>query len=161
MAAFSRVALALIASAGVSSAFAQATPSASTVAQAAASPAPGEFAPRIGGGFTAFKDAETGALRSPTPAEMQALRALLPAMPSGAPVVEVAVPSGGFRVTLDASFDSFALMSRRPDGTLAFECVSPAEAAGAARAPAAATPVPRPAFQKTLVQFRQELPDVQ
>ena len=159
MAAISRVALALIASAGVSSAFAQATPPASSVEQAAA--APGEFAPRIGGGFMAFKDAETGALRSPTPAEMQALRALLPAMPSGAPVVEVAVPSGGFRVTLDASFDSFALMSRRPDGTLAFECVSPAEAAGAARAPAAATPVPRPAFQKTLVQFRQELPDVQ
>lgn len=154
MAAYSSLVLALLAGAGMSSVLAQTAPA------PAVAPGPvAQQAPAGQGGFMAFKDPVTGALRPPEPGEAAALRALIPvpAQPP-APALQRPMAAGGYSVLLDSSFDSFMVMTRRQDGSLAYDCLTPQEAAAAgktevAKAPATAMKRPLPA--------RPEMPDVQ
>ena len=107
----SRIALAIVASAGAAAAMAQ---------TANTAPAVQQDGPPAAGGLTVFKDPLTGALRQPDAAE---IGALLPSRASG-PVVQRALPNGGYAVKLDQSFESFMVITKRPDGTLAWECVT-------------------------------------
>lgn len=139
MAAYLKAALALIACAAVSYSHAQAVPPGSVPAVAAAAGT---------GGMTVFKDPATGLFRQPEPDE---LRALLPAPKAPGPVVQFPSVAGGFGAAVDPSFDSFMVTTRRPDGTLTYECVTPQEVAAMTRARA----------DKPRFPARKEMPDVQ
>ena len=79
------------------------------------------------GGLMIFIDPVTRQPRQPDAAEIQALRPL--ALPGPAPVERALSPGPGFAVTLDPSFDSYMVGTRRADGSFAMECVT-----GAAKA---------------------------
>jgi hypothetical protein len=93
-----------------------------------------------GSGLMIFIDPATKQIR---PAEQEDFRALIPPRLAteavAAPQVFVA-PSGAMGVRLDPSFDSYMLAVKRPDGTLAFDCVegraqgTPAPSSNATRA---------------------------
>ena len=76
-----------------------------------------------GSGLQIFIDPDTGLIR---PAEQEDFRALMPprlapeAIPAPQPF---AARDGAIGLRLDPSFDSYMLAVRRPDGTLAFDCV--------------------------------------
>lgn len=149
-----RVVLAMLASAGLSTAW----------AHDAAAPVPGHNdapaaaaanAPVAAGGLVIFKDPASGQWRDPDPAE---IRALVPQARATRVITERALPSGGYAVMLDSSFDSFMVMTRADDG-LAYRCVTPLELA-AELAPAVARTSPAQPAAPVVRSFR-ELPDVQ
>ena len=104
--------------------------------------------PAGGGGLVVFKDPATGELRQPDADE---IRALLPAPRPPGSLTQRPMAMGGFAVMLDSSFDSFMITKRDPDGSLAFDCLTPQEIVATAKARTVA---------RTLPTFK-ELPDVQ
>ncbi|MEO8675093.1 MAG: hypothetical protein ABI569_05905 [Casimicrobiaceae bacterium] len=120
----SKCALLIAAALGASSALAQSAPPASE-APKAAEPAKAAVVPvPSAGGLTVFVDPVTGKIRQPSADEIGALMSSRPpAAASTAPLVQRALPGGGFAVTLDSSFDSYVVVSKNADGSLASDCV--------------------------------------
>ncbi len=119
------LALAFAAAAGPSGAGAQYLWQARDAAQASSAasvPSVAPATPGKGAGLMIFIDPATGLIR---PAEQEDFRALMPRLAPeaiGPPQIFVA-RDGAIGVRLDPSFDSYMLAVRRPDGTLAFDCV--------------------------------------
>jgi hypothetical protein len=120
----SKCALLIAAALGASGALAQSAPPA-TEAPKPAEPAKAASVPvPSAGGLTVFIDPATGRIRQPGADEIGALLSSRPAAASGAaPVVQRALQGGGFAVTLDPSFDSYVVVSKNADGSLASDCV--------------------------------------
>jgi hypothetical protein len=82
------------------------------------------------GGLVVFIDPVTGKIRQPDAAEIGQL-----VSPGGVkvqppkPLVQVALPGGGFMVKLDSSFESYSVVTRSPDGKLVMDCVTGEKAA--------------------------------
>lgn len=103
-------------------------------------------APVKAGGSIGFVDPTTRKIRKPGPSEIgaqasqsQAVRA---ARPRTAPVV-IHGPGGAVGVLLDDSHRSFLVATKKPDGKIAFECVTGPDAADrAAKSPQPAQAAP-------------------
>ncbi len=99
-------------------------------------PAPAAAAPaRAAGGLVVFIDPVTGKIREPDPAEIGALTAPSPKTTPAAPAVEPPLearfgPGGAVGVVLDSRYESFLVVTKRADGTLAMECVAGGRKAG-------------------------------
>ncbi|MBK9062771.1 MAG: hypothetical protein IPL89_06190 [Acidobacteria bacterium] len=98
-------------------------------------------------GLVVFIDPVTGKIRQPEPSEIGALTA--PPAATAAPAVEPPLlmkigPGGAVGVVLDSRYESFVVVTKKPDGTLATECVTGGRSADAAVAAAA-----KPAERKT------------
>jgi hypothetical protein len=113
-----------------SGAFAQAVPPPSDakkapVAEKKAAPPPGEPGARAAGGLVVFIDPVTGKIRQPDAAEIGSLvsppAAVTPLVIK--PLVTWTLPGGAVGVVLDSSFDSYMVVTKKPDGKLAMDCV--------------------------------------
>ncbi len=93
-----------------------------------AAPAPAAPASRAAGGFVVFVDPVTGKIRQPDAAEIGALTAPPPGAAAPAavePPLEMRYgPGGAVGVVLDSRFESFVVVTKQPDGTLATSCVT-------------------------------------
>lgn len=78
---------------------------------------------------TVVRDAETGKLRAPTPAELKALQAKNPQPKTLAPAVSSLRPDGTRSVNLGERGMVYALAKRNADGTVSEHCVKDGEAA--------------------------------
>ena len=128
MKARSILALGIVAALGASGALAQVASQAADPQDASAT----ENEPRTetrsvatGGGVVVFIDPATGKVRQPDAAEIG--RLLRP--PVAKAVVRPALttktgPGGAVGVVLDESFDSYTVVTKQPDGTLAMDCVT-------------------------------------
>jgi hypothetical protein len=99
-------------------------------------------------GLVVFVDPVTGKIRQPEAAEIGGLVSPPAAPGAVAPLVEKPLvmkygPAGAVGVVLDSRFESFMVVTKKPDGTLAMDCVTGAQKADAAVA-ATTTPA-RPA----------------
>lgn len=77
-------------------------------------------------GLVVFIDPVTGKIRQPDPSEIGALTA--PPAGAAAPVVEPPLlmktgAGGAVGVVLDSRFETFMVVTKKPDGTLAMGCV--------------------------------------
>ena len=87
-------------------------------------------------GMVVVRDAATGQLRAPTADEAKTLqrksqqsttgrkRALAATEPTEEPLA-----TGGYKLVVDESFDSYSVATRRPDGSIALDCVTGADTA--------------------------------
>jgi hypothetical protein len=86
-----------------------------------------------GGGVVVFIDPTTRKVRQPDAAE---IGRLLPPPAAKAlvspPLTTKTGPGGAVGVVLDSSFDSFMVVTKKPDGTLAMDCVTGDEKAAEA-----------------------------
>jgi hypothetical protein len=73
-------------------------------------------------GMRAFKDPVTGAMRQPTSEELQIIAADEPAMQRTEGQIFL-TQTGAEAVMLDESYLQYAVVSRRPDGSLAEMCI--------------------------------------
>ena len=73
---------------------------------------------------TVVRDAETGKLRAPTPAELKALQAKNPQPKSIAPAVSSLRPDGTRSVNLGERGMVYAVAKRHADGTVSEHCVT-------------------------------------
>ena len=95
-------------------------------------------APAAASGMRAFKDKDTGQLRSPTVEEMTEATAAQPAQRSArAPLASRTLSTGMRAVLLDSSFNAYAVARKSADGGLEMEC-----AEGESKALAAVTAAP-------------------
>lgn len=78
---------------------------------------------------TVVRDAETGKLRAPTPAELKALQAKHPQPRTLAPAVSSLRPDGTRSVNLGERGMVYAVAKRNADGTVSEHCVKDGEAA--------------------------------
>jgi hypothetical protein len=101
--------------------FAQGAPPAETKAVAVRE---GPAAPAKG--LVVFIDPVTGKIRQPDPAEIGGLVAPPAAVtrPVEAPLVMKFGPGGAVGVVLDSRFESFMVVTKKPDGKLAMDCVT-------------------------------------
>jgi hypothetical protein len=80
-------------------------------------------------GMKAYRDAETGKLRRPTPDDLLAEAAAAPA-PAAAPSARITTSANGRRsAQLDESFMSYAVVNRNASGKLDMQCVTGEEQA--------------------------------
>lgn len=88
-------------------------------------PPPGVRSAPAAGGLVVFIDPATGKIRQPTPAEIGSLisppAAVTPLVRK--PLVTWSGPGGTVGVVLDRSFDSYMVVTKKPDGKLAMDCV--------------------------------------
>lgn len=78
-----------------------------------------------GGGVVVFIDPTTGKIRQPHAAEIGSLIRPQAAKPLvSLPLATKTGPGGAVGVVLDSSFDSFVVATKKPDGTLAMDCVT-------------------------------------
>lgn len=88
------------------------------------------------GGVMVFIDPLTGKIRQPEPGEVEQLlqqRALaLPQSSLTSPSSTFNVPGGGVGLMLDDSFDSYMVVTRKPDGSLLMDCLPDGKAAAEA-----------------------------
>lgn len=92
-----------------------------------AAPAPAAPASRATGGLVVFVDPVTGKIRQPDAAEIGALTAPPPgaaAPPAEAPLEMRFGPGGAVGLVLDSRYESFVVVTKQPDGTLATSCVT-------------------------------------
>jgi hypothetical protein len=99
-------------------------------------------------GLVVFVDPVTGKIRQPEAAEIGGLVSPPAAPGAVAPLVEKPLvmkygPAGAVGVVLDSRFESFMVVTKKPDGTLAMDCVTGAQKAD--EAVAATTTPARPA----------------
>ena len=85
-------------------------------------------------GLVVFVDPVTGKIRQPDPAEIGALTAppaeSATAKPAPeAPLVMKYGPGGAVGVVLDSRYESFMVVTKKPDGTLSMDCVEGARKA--------------------------------
>ena len=94
-------------------------------------------------GMVVVRDADTGHLRAPTPAEAQALhpRTNASAAAAAAPAPRMIIGPGGRRsVKLDQRHMVYSVVTRGADGKLEEQCVHGADAAHGAAQPAGTQP---------------------
>ena len=94
-------------------------------------------------GMVVVRDADTGQLRAPTPAEAQALhpRTNASAAAAAAPAPRMIIGPGGRRsVKLDQRHMVYSVVTRGADGKLEEQCVHGADAAHGAAQPAGTQP---------------------
>jgi len=108
--------------------------------QAATDAKPVQTPKGSGAGFRVFIDPVTREIRQPEPEELQALARQLATLQIPPVPQMFTTPSGATGVILDPSFDSYMLAARRPNGTLAVDCL-PGQASNPIAAPIAARPV--------------------
>ncbi len=74
-------------------------------------------------GLVVFRDPATGQVRQPSAAE---IRSILPPEKPQAPrtLVTKTGPNGAVGIVLDSSFDSYLVVTKKPDGKLAMDCVT-------------------------------------
>lgn len=74
-------------------------------------------------GLVVFRDPVTGQIRQPSAAE---IRSILPPEKPQAPrtLVTKTGPNGAVGIVLDSSFDSYLVVTKKPDGKLAMDCVT-------------------------------------
>jgi hypothetical protein len=94
-------------------------------AEKKAAPPPGTPSAPSAGGLVVFIDPVTGKVRQPDAAE---IGSLVPPPAAVTPLVEKPLvtwtgPGGAVGVVLDSSFDSYMVVTKKPDGKLAMECV--------------------------------------
>lgn len=80
-------------------------------------------------GLVVFVDPVTGKIRQPDPAEIGALTAPKPGAEAARPAPEAPLqmkfgPGGAVGVALDSRFESFMVVTKKPDGTLSMSCVT-------------------------------------
>ena len=80
------------------------------------------------GGLVVFIDPVTGKIRQPEAAEIGGLVSPLAAPGAAAPLVETPLvmkygPAGAVGVVLDSRFESFMVVTKKPDGTLSMDCL--------------------------------------
>lgn len=98
-------------------------------AETKAAPAPTAPASRAAGGLVVFVDPVTGKIRQPDAAEIGALTAPPPGAPAAPPAAEPPLemrfgPGGAVGIVLDSRYESFLVVTKKPDGKLAMECVA-------------------------------------
>jgi hypothetical protein len=102
-------------------------PAAKTAAPPGAAAAPAK-------GLVVFVDPVTGKIRPPEPGEVGALTAPPPqAAPALEPPLEMRFgPGGAVGLVLDSRYESFMVVTKKPDGSLAMSCVTDGRKAAAA-----------------------------
>jgi hypothetical protein len=88
-------------------------------------PPPGARSAPAAGGLVVFIDPVTGKIRQPSAAEIGSLVSPPAAVTPLAvkPLVTITGPGGAVGVVLDSSFDSYMVVTKKPDGKLAMDCV--------------------------------------
>jgi hypothetical protein len=87
---------------------------------------PGEPGPPVAGGLVVFIDPVTGKIRQPDAAEIGRLLAVKRAKEPlvSAPLLMKTGPGGAVGVVLDSRYENFMVVTKKPDGGLAMECVT-------------------------------------